>query len=86
MNMPPTTTVANGRCTRLPMPWEIAPETARRQRRHEHRAHALLGTAKDRLRDIHTLNSQFAEIGDVETAIHHGDAEQRTAPRLQPRR
>ena len=44
--MPPTTTVANGRCTWLPMPCDIAAGNRPMQadkRRHQHRPHALFG-------------------------------------------
>ena len=50
---------------------------AGRQRGHQHRPHALLGAVKHSFGDAHALRPELAEIGDVENAVHHRDAEQR---------
>ena len=47
------------------------------QRGHQHRPHALFGAVEHRFRDTHALGAELAEIGDVENAVHHRDAEQR---------
>jgi hypothetical protein len=50
--MPPTTTVASGRCTWLPMPCEMAAGNRPMQadkRGHQHRPHPLLGGVEHRL-------------------------------------
>ena len=51
INIPPTTTVASGRCTWLPMPVDTAAGSKPMQadkRRHQHRPHALLGGVEHR--------------------------------------
>ena len=80
-SMPPTTTVASGRCTWLPMPVETRGRQqadAGGERGHQHRPHALLGGVVHRLdRCPCRCAPHLVVIGDDQDAVHHRHAEQR---------
>src|SRR6516165_6577818 len=49
---------------------------ARRQRSHQHRPHPLLGTPEYGVGNAQAPRAELTEIGDVENAVHNGDAKQ----------